>query len=300
MQDRANESSSQNESSGSVVSFGNYDSVDQHVSTRVVSFTSGKGGVGKTNMVVNTAIALSRQGRRVLVVDADLGLANVDILLNLKPQLTIQDVLKGTHTLADIMQDGPDGIVVIPAISGVEALCNLSTGQKLSLFSALEAEARHYDYLLIDTRAGIDSDVMYFNSASSEIVLVVTPEPTSLTDAYAMVKLLTKHYGEREFLVVVNDAAREEEARTAFAQLSAAIERFLQVRVNYMGYVPSDESVNEAIIQRTALLEKFPSSPAAVAVSRFARQLMCFQSSRPIKGNMQLLFRELMESQVHG
>ena len=98
MQDRANESSSQNESSGSVVSFGNYDSVDQHVSTRVVSFTSGKGGVGKTNMVVNTAIALSRQGRRVLVVDADLGLANVDILLNLKPQLTIQDVLKGTHT----------------------------------------------------------------------------------------------------------------------------------------------------------------------------------------------------------
>ena len=150
--------------------------------TRVISFTSGKGGVGKTHTVVNTAVTLAAQGFSVLILDADLGLANVDVLAGVTPKGTLHDVLKGRCALDDILVEGPGGIVIIPAASGVEEIQALGNAEKMVLMSEVERIAHHYDFLLIDTPAGIGSDVMYFNSAAGEVVCVITGEPTSLTD----------------------------------------------------------------------------------------------------------------------
>ena len=184
--------------------------------TRVISFTSGKGGVGKTSTVVNTAIALARMGRSVAVLDADLGLANINVLLGLRPACTIEDVLEGGRLLEEAVLDGPEGISVIPAASGASSICTLKSSQRLSLMQAVENFAFSFDYLLIDTQAGIGSEVMYFNSASGEIVCVINDEPTSLTDAYALIKVLCRQYGEKSISILVNNVAGEAAGQGAY------------------------------------------------------------------------------------
>jgi flagellar biosynthesis protein FlhG len=166
--------------------------------TRVLSFTSGKGGVGKTHSVTNVAIALAQKGLSVLVLDADLGLANVDVLLGLQPKGTLHDVLKGKLSLDDILLSGPGGITIIPAASGVEEIQALRTEEKMFLLEEIERVAHRFDYLLIDTPAGIGSDVMYFNSAAAEVVCIINGEPTSLTDTYALIKVLSKRMERRD------------------------------------------------------------------------------------------------------
>lgn len=263
--------------------------------TRVISFTSGKGGVGKTNTVVNTAMALGRQGRRVLMLDADLGLANIDILLGISPKYNLQDVLNGDRSIDEIIVDGPMGISIIPAASGIESICDLSTSQKMLLMQEIESIALDYDYLLIDTRAGISSDVMYFNAASSEVVVVINAEPTSLTDAYAVIKVLSTNYGEKHFSVVSNDVSGEREGRWAFDQLQSAVGRFLRVNLQYMGSIPTDAAVSQAIRQRRAVLELYPSSAAGVAYGMLAKKLEDESWSPKAKGGMQFFFRQIME-----
>ena len=169
-----------------------------------MSFTSGKGGVGKTHIVVNLAYALQRLGARVMVLDADLGLANVDVLLGLAPRFNIQHVLAGQKTLADVLVAGPAGMMILPASSGVQDLVQLTEGQRLQLLAELDALETQVDFLLVDTGAGISANVMYFNMAAQEIVVVVTPEPTSMTDAYALMKVLSTKYAEKNFKVMLN------------------------------------------------------------------------------------------------
>ncbi|MCB0318341.1 MAG: MinD/ParA family protein [Bdellovibrionales bacterium] len=268
--------------------------------TRVISFTSGKGGVGKTNCLVNTAIALAREGKSVLVLDADLGLANVDVLLGISPQYTINDVLNGTKTLQEIMLDGPEGISVIPAASGIESICNLSTSQRMFLLDAIEEVAYKYDYLLIDTQAGIGADVMFFNNASSEIVCVINEEPTSLTDAYALIKVLSRDYGEKNISVLANNVPNEESGLRAFKRLQSAVERFLHINLKYIGFVPRDKAVLSALSDQRAVLELYPSSPAGIAFSRVARQLDSDFINLRVKGGIQFFFRSLLEMEAHG
>jgi flagellar biosynthesis protein FlhG len=262
--------------------------------TRVISFTSGKGGVGKTNTVVNTAIALARAGSSVLLLDADLGLANIDILLGLTARHTIADVLRGERTLEEVMLEGPAGISIIPAASGIESICNLRQSDKQRIIDEVDSIAFGYDYLLIDTSAGISSDVMYFNAASSEIVLVINPEPTSLTDAYAVIKVLASSYREKSFAVLANNVRNEEEGKTAFQQLQRAVDRFLRVRVEYLGSIPSDTTVHEAVRHQRALLELYPSSMAGLAITQFAKRLEDHGSEYRIKGGMQFFFKQLL------
>ncbi len=268
--------------------------------TRVVSFTSGKGGVGKTHTVVNTAISLASQGYSVLVLDADLGLANVDVLLGIQPKGTLHEVLKGRCSLDDILVEAPGGITIIPAASGIEEIHSLQSTEKLLLMTEIERIAHRFDFLLIDTPAGIGSDVMYFNSAAAEIVCVITGEPTSLTDSYALIKVLSSAYGEKVFSVVVNNVSTEVDAKAAFNTLSNAVTKFLRVETRYVGWIPSDEAVRQCIMDRRPIAADFPSSRAARGISELARKLGENSRQNRVKGGMQFFFRQLLDLSTYG
>lgn len=245
--------------------------------------------------MVNTAISLSTMGYSVLVLDADLGLANVDVLLGVSPRGTLHDVLKGICSLDEILVQGPGGIVIIPAASGMEEVQSLTAAEKLLLMTEVEKIAHHYDFLLIDTPAGIGSDVMYFNSAAGEVVCVITGEPTSLTDSYALMKVLHSAYGEKSFSVVVNDVASEAEAQTAFNSLSNAVQKFLRIETRMIGWIQSDATVRQCVMDRRPIALECPSSRAAIRITDIARRLAESRPERRVKGGMQFFFQQLLQ-----
>jgi flagellar biosynthesis protein FlhG len=260
---------------------------------RVVAVASGKGGVGKTNVAANLALALARQGSRVCVLDADLGLANIDVLYGLAPAANLIHVLRGERTLADVLCDGPEGVRVIPAASGVEEATALSAAEQLRLLEEVEALAGTIDVLLVDTAAGISSNVLYFTAAAGEALIVITPEPTALTDAYALMKVLAARYGRQEFLVLVNRAAGAADADAAYRRLARVTERFLRVRIEYQGYVPEDDAVARAVRQQRPVLAAAPNAPASLAIAEVARRLAGRPAAAPT-GGVQFFFRQLL------
>ncbi len=261
---------------------------------RVLSFTSGKGGVGKTHIVVNLAYALQQLGARVMILDADLGLANVDVLLGLTPRFNIQHVLEGRKTLTDILVRGPAGMTILPASSGVHDVAHLTEVQRFRLLDALDALQGDLDFLLVDTGAGISANVIYFNIAAQDIVIVVTPEPTSLTDAYALIKVLATQYAEKYFKVIMNDVANADEAKEAFSRLSMVTERFLHISLDYLGLIPHDAAFSRAVRQQHALLELYPASPAARCFYHLAQRVLDIPGSSHPKGNIQFFWRRLL------
>ena len=240
---------------------------------RVIAVTSGKGGVGKTNLVLNLCLAISKIGRRVFLLDADMGLANVDVLLGLAPRHTLEHVLNGQKGIMDIALEGPGGFKILPASSGISEMSEMSQEQQMRLFRELSRIEDDVDYLFIDTGAGISSNVLRFNASANEVIVIANPEPTSITDAYALMKLLSIKYHVRDFTLLANSVANEDEARSVHERLSKVCGQYLQVRLGYLGGVPFDKYVRQAVRQQRPFLELYPSAPASRAVSRIAALL---------------------------
>ncbi len=242
-------------------------------SSRVMAITSGKGGVGKTNVVAGLAMSLSNMGERVVVLDADFGLANIDILLGLAPTHTLEHVLRGEKMLEEILIPGPMGIQVIPASSGIQELTQLDVASELRLVQGLQRVSEGKDWLLIDTAAGIHDSVIKLLMAAREILLVTTPEPTSLVDAYAMVKVMHLRDPHKPIWLLVNNAQSELEAEETIEQLQAAIRRFLGRELQVLGLIPADPCLLQAVREQRGVVEIFPQSPSALAFQYIANQL---------------------------
>lgn len=262
---------------------------------RALAVSSGKGGVGKTNLVANLAVAIAQKGRRVLVLDADLGLANMDTLLGLHPRATLRHVIHGECGLGEVIVSGPKGIRLVPASSGFEDMTQLGGAERLHLLEEVDALDEEFDVLLVDTAAGISSNVTFFATAAQETLVVVTPEPTSLTDAYALIKVLSTRYAENEFGVLVNMAQTTEEADRTFAHLSRVASRFLDVSLRYLGHVPYDRELPEAVRRQQAVLELAPRCPASRAFDALADRVLAAPPEVGAKGGLQFFFRRLIE-----
>jgi flagellar biosynthesis protein FlhG len=264
-------------------------------SPKVLSFTSGKGGVGKTSLSVNTALMLARMGRRVVLLDADLGLANVDVILGVSPEKSLYHLFRGGAGLEDILFETPHGFSILPAASGVMDMLELSTGQKLELLESMDALENRIDYLIVDTGAGINDNVTYFNIAVQERVLVLTPEPTSLTDAYALIKVLKLDHDVERFRVIINMAPDMQTAKKTFTRLFAACDHFLSgISLDLLGFIPSDPLVKKAVISQEPFTQANPDGPASQALAGIVDKLDTIAPARKLDGNIKFFWKKLL------
>jgi len=246
---------------------------------RILAITSGKGGVGKTFVAANLAAALAKRGRRVLVLDADLGLANLDVILNLYPKATLHDVLTGKCGIEEIMLAAPGGFWVLPAASGLVEYSRLTSDVQDNLRRIIDDLSRRYDYLLLDTGAGISDLVLYTASLAEEVLIVATPEPASLADAYATIKILALMQQRTALKLVFNQASNALEAARLALQLQQVVDRFVNaqvaqaVKLEYLGLVPSDAAVRDAALKRQLLFVRDPGAPASRALAALAQAL---------------------------
>jgi flagellar biosynthesis protein FlhG len=263
--------------------------------TRVIAITSGKGGVGKTNIVANVGFALSKLGKSVLILDADLGLGNLDVLLGLAPKYNLSHVIMGEKRIPEIILEGPGKIKILPASSGIQELTRLTQEQKIYILTELDSLISTIDVLLVDTAAGISSNVMYFNTTAQEILVVVTPEPTSITDAYALMKVLSIKYSEKEFKVLVNMAANVKEAREVFRQLSLVADRFLHISIEYIGYVLFDEKVTKGVRLQKIMSEIYPDAKASLCFTLLAKNICESQTTKLPKEGTNFFWEHLLQ-----
>ena len=265
---------------------------------RVVAFTSGKGGVGKTNVSVNFALAMANRGKKVLLFDADMGLANVDVMLGIIPQYTLLNVLNGQRRLSEIVIEGPAGIRMVASGSGgVQELADLNEAQRGKFLDALQELQHQSDFILIDTGAGLHRNVLAFVLAAEEVVIVTTPEPTSLMDAYGMIKILHRERRDPAINIIVNMASSQQEADEAGKKLAILSKRFLNLEVEYMGFVLRDPSMIRAVKEQKPVLLSSPMCPAAVSLDRLAGMLITGKTQKG-EGNLVNFFKKV--TQVFG
>lgn len=240
---------------------------------RTIAITSGKGGVGKTSVAVNLGLLLARDGHRVALLDGDMGLANVDVLLGLTPKFTLRHVVEGRKELNEIMLRGPNDLYVIPASRGVEAMANLAAAERTRLIERLGQLDHLIDILLIDTAAGISPNVLSLILAADEVVVITVPEPTAITDAYAIIKVLSRHRADPRAGILVNMVEGASQAEELFEQLRRVIKHFLKVEVRFAGYVHRDECVGRAVCEQKPFSVCFPYAKASRSLLDLAQSL---------------------------
>lgn len=242
---------------------------------RIITVTSGKGGVGKTNVVTNIAYAMAITSKNILIIDADLGLGNIDVLLGITPKYNIEHILNGQKKIKDILVKYMDNMYVLPSASGVQELSLLSNEQLLYLSQEFSWLSMKFDIILLDTGAGISSNVTYFCKTAGEILIIVTPEPTSITDAYALMKVLYLKHAQKDFNLLVNGVKSEREAKDVFRQLSIVIDKYLvSVSLSYRGYILLDENLPKAVRQQKAVMELFPRSKSSICFINVAKDII--------------------------
>jgi flagellar biosynthesis protein FlhG len=265
---------------------------------QVIAITGGKGGVGKTNIAVNLAVSMSMEGLDVMLFDADLGLANVDVVLGMKPKYTLADVVSGDKTLADVVVDGPEGVRVIPAASGVAQMVEMQSGEQETLIRQLSDQLIPPDVLIVDTGAGIDQTVQTFVAACQSAVLVVCDEPASLTDAYALMKVLRAKKDIRRFEILANQVDNPLQGKQLFERIANVCDRYLDVELGYLGGVPTDMYLRRAVQERRALVSAYPRSPAAIAIHDAGRRLNR-QAPRSESSGVGFFVEQLLSQQNH-
>ncbi|KAF1722449.1 MinD/ParA family protein [Pseudoxanthomonas wuyuanensis] len=262
---------------------------------RVVAVTGGKGGVGKTNLSVNLAVSLAEMGKRTLLMDADLGLANVDVLLGLSPKFTLADLVAGRCGLEDVLVEGPDGLLIVPASSGFRHMAELQPAEHVGLVNVFSELQRALDVMVVDTAAGITDSVLTFCQAAQDTVVVVCDEPASITDAYALIKVLSRERGVDRVHVVANMVRDPNEGRRLYEKLARVCERFLgDVALHYLGAVPQDDWLRRAVQRQQAVVKAYPGSPSARAIGEIARMTARWQPPSGARGNVEFFVERMI------
>ena len=262
---------------------------------RVIAVTGGKGGVGKTNVSANLAVAMAELGRQVMLLDADLGLANVDVVLGLHPLHDLSHVIRGERELAEIVMEGPGGLRIVPGASGVKEMAALSPAEHAGLIRAFSDLGADLDTLIVDTAAGISDTVISFARAAHEVLIVVCDEPASLTDAYAMIKLLNRDHGQSRFRVLANMVQTSQEGHDLYNKLCRVADRYLDVMLGYLGSVPHDEYLRKAVRSQRPVVQAYPRSRVAQAFRSLARKVDAWPVPEGANGQLQFFVERLIQ-----
>lgn len=269
--------------------------VDPNQPVRAIAVTGGKGGVGKTNVSVNLGVAMSAAGHKVVLLDADLGLANIDVLLGLHPEYDISHVLSGERSLEEVMVEGPAGLRVIPGASGIKALAQMGPAEHTGIIRAFSEMSGQVDTLIVDTAAGISDTVLSFSRASHEIVVVVCDEPASMTDAYAIIKLLNRDYGHHRFRILANMVRSAQEGRELYNKMCRVADRYLDVMLSYMGAVPYDDNLRKAVRSQRPVVQAYPRSRVAQSFRSLAKKVETWPQPKGANGQVQFFVERLIK-----
>ncbi|HEY4559470.1 MAG TPA: MinD/ParA family protein [Lysobacter sp.] len=261
---------------------------------RVIAVASGKGGVGKTSVSVNLAMSLQNAGQRTLLLDTDLGLANCDVMLGLSPRFTLADVFAGRCELADTLLEGPNGLLVVPAASGKRHMTELTPAQHVGLVHAFSQLDVPIDVMIIDNAAGISDSVLTFCQAAQDVIVVVCDEPASVTDAYALIKVLSRERGVTRVQVLANQVGHPSEGRQLYDKLERVTSKFLDVTLNYLGAIPRDEWLRRAIQRQEAVVDAFPAAPASMAFREIAKRAEKWQTPNGPRGHVEFFMERLI------
>ncbi|MEJ2245035.1 MAG: MinD/ParA family protein [Acidobacteriota bacterium] len=264
---------------GSALKMGNH-------APKIVAVTSGKGGVGKTNVVANLAVGLSELGKKVIVLDADFGLANIDVLLGLTPRYHLGHLLFSDKSLTDIMVQGPKGIRIIPASSGMQRMSELTSAQRNHLVKCFNALNEDTDYFIIDTAAGISRNVIHFLLAAQEVIVVSIPEPTAIVDAYAVIKIILTEDPEKQIQVLINSVENADHAHEVHCQINSVVKRFLNREIGYLGHVDQDSHVPQSVRSQVLVTQRYPNASSSRCFRNLARRLNQQEQSTQPQGGL--------------
>ena len=262
---------------------------------RAIAVTGGKGGVGKTNISVNLGVAAAEMGQKVMLLDADLGLANIDVILGLHPEYDLSHVMRGERGLDEILVEGPAGLKLVPGASGLQSLAELSPAEHTGLIRAFSELAADTELLIIDTAAGISDTVLSFSRAAHEIVVVVCDEPASITDAYAIIKLLNRDYGHQRFRVLANMVRSAQEGRELYNKMCRVTDRYLDVTLGFMGAIPFDENLRKAVRTQRPVVQAFPRSRVAQVFRSLAKKIETWPQPEGANGQVQFFVERLIK-----